>query len=46
MEKKNKKTTKISITPVSKTLYDMAKSGIEALKINYDAPAGIALSNL
>jgi hypothetical protein len=32
--------------PVSKAMYGMSKSVIEALKINFDAPAGIALPNL
>jgi len=29
--------TKISTMPVSKAMYGMSKSGMEALKINFDA---------
>jgi len=32
--------------PVSKAMYGMSKSGMEALKRNFDASAGIALPSL
>jgi len=38
--------TKISTMPVSKAMYGMSKSGMEALKINFDAPAVNALPTL
>jgi hypothetical protein len=32
--------------PVSKAMYGVTKSGMEALKRSFDAPAGIALRDL